>query len=544
MKKKTKSPPKFKPCHQNQIELLPPSLDELLPPDHIVRLVDRILDQMNIDKLLATYKGGGTTSYHPRMMLKVIVYAYTQKIYTSRRIAKALREQIPFMWLSGGNRPDFRTINRFRSSRLKKTISEVFGTLVEMLLDAGLVKLEDYFLDGTKIEANANRYSFVWKKSVANYEAKLQSKFRSLIKHIDHSNDEENARYGDRDLEELGEDSHVTSEQIEATLKKLEGLMSLRPDDGELKKSVKTVKEDLLPRQRKYERHREALGDRNSYSKTDPDATFMRMKDDHMKNGQLKPGYNIQAGVSNQFLIHYTTHQSPGDAGLLRSHFDAFQNQHNRMPDRVTTDAGYGSEENYEYLANAGSEAYVKYPGFYREEKRKHKTNPFLVEHLPYDEATDQFTCPAGKTLDFVVEKTRTSKTGYISNIRIYQCSDCSGCTLKTQCHKGQSNRRIEVNFRLRTLRRQARMRLDSDTGKMLRGRRLAEVESVFGQMKNRSFRRFILRGLDAVHLEFGLAAMAHNLMKLAVVIKKNDHLSRAFLLPRRIIDYFAFQIA
>jgi len=316
------------------------------------------------------------------------------------------------------------------------------------------------------------------------------------------------------------------------------------PEDKDLKKTVKTVKNDLLPRQKKYEQHREHLGDRNSYSKTDPDATFMRMKDDHMRNGQLKPGYNIQAGVSDQFVLHYTTHQNPGDAGLLKPHLETLKTQYDKMPDRVIADAGYGSEENYEYLIEEGVEAYVKYGGFYREEKRKYKKNPFVPEHLSYDESKDQFTCPDGKTLDFVEEKTRKSKNGYTSNLRVYECRDCSGCAFHPECHKGKGNRRIQVNERLRELRRQARLRLDSEEGKILRGRRLAEVESVFGQIKNRSFRRFTLRGLEGVHLEFGLAAIAHNLLKMVAMIKKNGDLLMNLFVPFRIRAILAFQIA
>jgi len=290
---------------------------------------------MNIDKILATYKGGGTSSFHPRMMLKVIVYGYTQKIYTNRRIAKAIREQIPFMWLSGGNRPDFRTIAHFRSSRLKGTIEEVFTSVMKLLLESNLVRLEDYYLDGTKLEANASRYSYVWKKSVNRYEAGLQAKLKVLLKEIDRQNKSEDLEYGDRDLEELGEDSHVSSDQIEKLLTELEEKLSLRPKDKNLKKSVKVLKKDILPRQQKYEKQREILGDRTSYSKTDPDATFMRMKEDHLKNGQLKPGYNIQIGVTDQFILHYSIHQSAGDASLLKPHIEGLRERYVFLPDRV-----------------------------------------------------------------------------------------------------------------------------------------------------------------------------------------------------------------
>jgi len=542
MKKKADIQPIFKPYHQNQVELLPPSLDELVPSGHLVRTVNHIIDQMNIDKIFATYKGGGTSSYHPRMLLKIIVYGYTQKVYSSRRLAKAVREQIPFMWLAGGNRPDFRTLNNFRSSRLKGHINDIFKTLVELLLDAGLVKLEDYFLDGTKIESRANRYSFVWKKSTANYEAKLQSKLRTLLKEIDRTNDEENARYGDRDLEELGEDSHVSSDQIEQTLKKLESKLSLQPDNKQLKKTVKTVKQDILPRQQKYEQQRRTLNGRNSFSKTDPDATFMRMKDDHMQNGQLKPGYNIQTGVSDQFILHYSIHQSPGDASLLKPHFESFKTSYNRMPDNVIADAGYGSEENYEYLEQNKTTAYVKYSGFYREEKRKFRNNQFLAQHLPYDPEEDVYVCPAGKRLCFTGEQSRRSLNGYQSVYRVYRCESCKGCTLKPQCHKGEYDRVIAVNCRLNELRKEARRLLDSPDGRRYRGRRLAEVESVFAQVKNRSFRRFTMWGLKGASVEFGLAAMAHNIMKLGEIMKKDGGNEHPFFFFWEISNFLCLQ--
>ena len=141
--------------------MLPTDIELHIPTQHLVRVVNDAIDKMNIEPLLRQYKGGGTSSYHPKMMLKVFVYAYTQKLYSSRQIAKALRENIHFMWLSGNNTPDFRTINRFRSSIMKEIIDEIFKNVLELLIEEDLVKLENYFLDGTKIEANANRYTYV-----------------------------------------------------------------------------------------------------------------------------------------------------------------------------------------------------------------------------------------------------------------------------------------------------------------------------------------------------------------------------------------------
>ena len=507
MKKRTHKRAVFKACHQNQTELLPPSLDELLPENHQVRLI-----------------------YHPRMLLRVLIYAYTQKIYTSRQIAKAIREQIPFMWLSGGNRPDFRTLNLFRSSRLSDTIEDIFTSILQLLIESELVSLDEYFVDGTKIEANANRYSFVWKKSTDKYEANLQNKIKELLRQINEENQLEQSRYGDRDLEELGENSHVSRERMDQMLKELEDRLSEKPQDKKLKKAVKTLKEDYIPRQEKYEHYQEILGDRNSFSKTDPDATFMRMKEDHMKNGQLKPGYNIQAGVENQFIIHYTIHQKPTDWTTLIPHMESFETRYDYFPDNIIADAGYGNEENYTYLSDKQpTTSYVKYPGYHKEKRRKHKNNPYLPNNLPYNEKTDTFTCPAGKRLVFGYESTRRGQTGFVSTYRSYQCESCSGCSLKEDCHQGKDDRIIHVNPQLNGYREQARALLDSQQGVIYRGRRCCEVESVFGQIKNRGFRRFGLRGLTKVNTEFGLVAIAHNLLKWWAVTKDNQQKTESF---------------
>jgi transposase len=194
----------FKPYAMNQPSLLPPSLDELIPEQHLVRVVNQAIEQIKLEPLLGQYKGGGTSSFHPKMMLKVMVYAYSQRIYTSRQIAKALRENIYFMWLSGRNAPDFRTLNDFRGRIMKPVIDQVFGAVVEYLVEAGYVKLEHYFLDGTKIEANANKHKVVWAKRNRKQQQRLQGKVQQLLQEIEETNAAEQAEYGEKDLEETG----------------------------------------------------------------------------------------------------------------------------------------------------------------------------------------------------------------------------------------------------------------------------------------------------------------------------------------------------
>ncbi|MDM7920481.1 MAG: IS1182 family transposase [Methanosarcina sp.] len=516
-KKRRRAQPVFKEYNQDQLLLLPPSLEELVPKNHVVRIVNKAIDQMNIHSIVKTYKGGGTSSYHPKMMLKVLIYAYTQRVYSSRQIAKALRENIHFMWLSGNNRPDFRTINRFRAEQLQGTIIEVFTLVVGLLSDHGLIKLENYFLDGTKIEADANKYSFIWKKSTERYKSRLQKQIVELLARIDTINDEENRQYGDRDLEELGEENPIHSEEIEAKIDELNKILAGIPDDSDKKKDLKELEESFLPRLKKYEKQESICGARNSYSKTDHDATFMRMKEDHMKNGQLKAGYNVQIGTENQFIIGYSIHQKPTDTTTFIPHLEMLKKQLGKLPDNVIADAGYGSEENYEYLKAEKVGNFVKYNYFHFEQKRAFKNNPYRAENFPYNPDTDEFTCPAGKAVRFTGMQTKKSETGFVQQYRIYTADNCKWCRRRKECHRSKYNRTIKINENLNTFKERVRENLLSTRGKALRSLRPVETESVFGQIKhNRMFKRFRLRGLNKVNIEWGLVSIAHNFLKMS----------------------------
>jgi len=519
MKRKRKRPaPVFKEYNQEQPLLLPPSLDELIPTNHVVRTMDRALEGLDLDMLIRRYPGGGSSSYHPHMMLKVLVYAYTQKLYSSRMIAKALREQIPFMWLSGNNRPDFRTINRFRATVMKDVVERVFGAVVELLLAKEMVRFEDYFLDGTKIEADAGKYTFVWRKSVVRNKTKLQARVRELLEHIDEVNERENREYGDLDLEELGEGVEITAAELDAVVERINnaGTDEQRDEGGDDKEELRIIREEYLPRLKKYEEQERICGGRNSYSKTDHDATFLRMKEDPMLNGQLKPGYNVQIGTENQYILGYSIHQRPTDTTTLIPHLEKLKGRWGKLPGTIVADAGYGSEENYVYLEGERVGSYVKYNYFHKEKKRKYREDPFRAEHLEYEAENDRYRCPSGRWLSYTGHKTRVSDTGFKQEYRVYTCEDCRWCRSRLLCHTSKYNRTIEINTRLNELRAKARANLDSEKGKLLRSRRPVEVESVFGHIKhNRGFRRFLLRGIDKVSMEWGLLSIAHNLLKM-----------------------------
>jgi transposase len=491
---------------------MPSDLEELVPAGHLVRVVDSAIERMDLKPLLRQYAGGGTSSYHPKMMLKVLVYAYTQQIYTSRQIAKGLRENVNFMWLSGNSHPDFRTINRFRGEVMKGIIQEVFGAVLELLIEAGYVKLEHYFLDGTKIEANANRYQWVWAKSTRKHREKLQEKVKALLEEIERENEEENEAYGDEDLEEMGGSGPIDAERLEKKIQELNERLSGGPGKGKLARAVRKLEREYLPRQRKYEEQERKLAGRNSYAKTDEGATFMRMKEDHMKNGQLKPGYNVQMGTENRFVVGFSVHQRPGDSTCLVPHLEALRARLGCLPENVIADAGYGSEENYAYLEGNRVGNYVKYSAFDREQK-KSRADPFAASEFVYDPQRDEFRCPAGQRLVYQRTHAKVTESGYHKQVRHYEATGCLGCRWRSDCTQAAANRSLQVNPSLEAMRSRARDNLCSEQGQLLRSRRMVEVESVFGRLKhNWGFRRFRLRGLDKVNIEWGLLCMAHDL--------------------------------
>jgi transposase len=534
--------PTFKEYTAGQASLIPPSWEELIPTGHPVRVVNRAVERINIEALLRKYKGGGTSSYHPRMMLKVLVYAYTQRVYSSRQIAKAMRENVNYIWLSGGNRPDFRTINAFRGERMQEVIEEVFTSVLELLVAEGYVKLENYFVDGTKVEANANRHKVVWAKSRAKYQQRLREKVQELLKEIDAVNTAEDEEYGDKDLDEMeGGKGGIDAEKLEKKIDELNRRLKEQPEDKQLAQAVKVMEKDYLPRQKRYEEQERKLAGRNSYSKTDEDATFMRMKEDRGAEKPLpKPAYNVQTGTEGQFVVGFSLHQRAGDTTCLIPHLEGVkaslqaivqrkpeilpqQDDHPRcLPRNISADAGYGSEENYAYFADHYLENYVKYNTFHREQQHHRKPELirkalFRTENLPYDAEKDAFTCPANQPLTYRGTSHERTENGYWTELRHYEASACRTCPLKPECTRAKHNRHLRVSFRLRRFREQARTNLLSEQGKALRIQRNVEVESVFGQIKhNMRFRRFSLRGLEKVKTEWGLVCIAHNMQKLA----------------------------
>ena len=493
---------------QGQTTLFPPSLEERIPENAPVRVVNYVVDRLDLTEVMSTYKGGGCSCYSPRMLLKVLFFAYMNNIYSCRKIERLMDENIQYMWLSGDQHPDFRTVNRFRSEHLKETIDGLFSQVVVMLVEEGYVSLREQYVDGTKIESKSNKYRFVWRKSVEKSKAKLERKIKAVLAEIekgiagDNAEDDDNA---------TPMDSRRLKERIDELNR------TKREERGkEEKRMMKELEGKMLPKLQEYEEHLEIMGERNSYSKTDHDATFQHMKEDHMGNGQLKPGYNLQIGTENQFVTNYALYPNPTDTLTLPSFLDHGKELTGTHPEACTADSGYGSEANYDYMEANHITPYVKYNYFHKEQKRAFREDPFRQENMHYNEDGDYLVCPSGQHMRRVGEHLTTDPSGHRHTIAVYRASNCEGCPLHARCFKGRGDREVEVNHNLRRHKAHARELLTSEEGLLRRSRRPIEPESVFGQMKhNMQYRRFRHTGKAKVHMDLGVFFIAFNLQKM-----------------------------
>ena len=512
----------FHPYTPNQLVLFPHRIDADIADNDSVRIVNAIVDNLHLEAFHKLYKEKGRSPYHPRMMLKVMLYAYMNNVYSCRKIEKLLLRDIHYIWLSGYEKPDFITINRFRN-RVKHEINNIFTQIVLILAAKGFLTLEVEYIDGTKMESKANKYTFVWRKSVERNRDKLMKKIRLLLEQIDGVIAQENAAA-------KGEAVEFTPSMLTEIVEELKTSLAATPTptDKENRKKLKEKKkqvkalEEHRDKLMEYDCHLEVLGERNSYSKTDKDATFMRMKEDAMRNGQTKPGYNLQIGTENQFITDFALFPNPTDTLTLIPFYHSFFRRYGMFPEKGVADAGYGSEENYRFMEENGIQGFVKYKWFHKEQKPRYKPNPFHSENFYYNAAEDYYVCPMGQHMTRIGIKKGKTESGYVTESVRYKAVRCEGCPLRGLCFKAGGDRIIEVNHRLNGYKHKARQRLTSEEGVIHRGKRCVEPEAVFGQMKhNMQYKRFRHFHLEKVSMDFAFFAIAFNIKKLCAKWQK-----------------------
>lgn len=518
----------FRSYDPDQTLLFPQRIDRDIPKDDPVRILKSVIESLDLSGFKKLYHERGRSPYHPKMMLMVILYSYMNNVYSCRKIEKLLYRDIYYIWLSGYQKPDFATINRFRN-RVKNEIGHIFTLLVLILVEKGFVTLEVEYLDGTKIESKANKYTFVWRKSVERNREKLLEKIRVLLQQIN---------------EQMAQDKAAEVDTLELTPQTLceiskefkEALGSAPEAKTKEEKAAQRGKNKMF---KELERHGEKLAEynsrleqmegRNSISKTDPSATFMRMKEDAMCNGQTKPGYNLQISSENQFITDFALFPNPTDTLTFIPFLGSFPGRYGRFPKRVVADSGYGSEENYRFMDEAGIEGFVKYNRFHLEHRPRYKPDTFHPDSLYYNEEGDYYICPMGQRMSRTGTLQTRTEGGYISQSACYRAIRCKGCPLRCLCYKAKANQRtIRVNHRLNSYKRKACELLTSEEGIKERGRRCIEPEAVFGQMKsNMAYRRFRHMGKDKVVMDFTFFAIAFNIKKLCSMMRKVDKKGR-----------------
>ncbi|MCS3050777.1 IS1182 family transposase [Parabacteroides johnsonii] len=518
----------FRSYDPDQTLLFPQRIDRDIPKDDPVRILKSVIESLDLSGFKKLYHERGRSPYHPKMMLMVILYSYMNNVYSCRKIEKLLYRDIYYIWLSGYQKPDFATINRFRN-RVKNEIGHIFTLLVLILVEKGFVTLEVEYLDGTKIESKANKYTFVWRKSVERNREKLLEKIRVLLQQIN---------------EQMAQDKAADVDTLELTPQTLceiskefkEALGSAPEAKTKEEKAAQRGKNKMF---KELERHGEKLAEynsrleqmegRNSISKTDPSATFMRMKEDAMCNGQTKPGYNLQISSENQFITDFALFPNPTDTLTFIPFLGSFPGRYGRFPKRVVADSGYGSEENYRFMDEAGIEGVVKYNRFHLEHRPRYKPDTFHPDSLYYNEEGDYYICPMGQRMSRTGTVQTQTEGGYISQSACYRAIRCKGCPLRCLCYKAKANQRtIRVNHRLNAYKRKACELLTSEEGIKERGRRCIEPEAVFGQMKsNMAYRRFRHMGKDKVVMDFTFFAIAFNIKKLCSMMRKVDKKGR-----------------
>jgi transposase len=495
--------------------VLPLDLGIRIGTEESVRLLLEVTERMDYRELYMAYKRQmRVDEATPKQMFQIVVYGYMNGVYSTRALEAACRNDIRFMYLLGNKRiPDHSRFGSFIRERLQSSVGEgLFYQLVKQLKERGEIDYAHLFVDGTKIEANANRYSFVWAKAVGKYEARLDEKLSAMLNRL-------TREYV------LGLPESTPEAYLSALEERASGMVFIHgrgKRKTQLQRDIETLTE-YLDRKAKYRDYNTAFQGRNSFSKTDRDATFMRMKEDHMKNGQLKPGYNLQLGVEGEYIVGVDLSPERSDELTLLNLLDRMNAHLGCRHETVVADSGYESEENYKGLEQRGQVAYIKPQNYEKSKTRKYRDNTYLREHMLYDAKEDTYTCPAGNLFTPRYETKRRSKSGFEARITVYECSGCEMCPQRKLCTHAKGNRQIRISKAFITLRQAALKRITSQMGKTLRLNRSIQSEGAFGVLKqDYGFRRFLRRGKGNVFTETLLYAMAFNINKLHAKILQN----------------------
>lgn len=501
---------------------LPLNLETIIPEDDSVRLLSQFVEEMDLTDLYSTYERIRENSVSPRTLLKIVLYSYMNNNYSSRSMEIKCKRDINFMYLlEGMSAPDHATFARFRSIHFAPCSKRILAEMSNLLFQSGEISGHDIFIDGTKIEAYANKYTFVWKKAVTKNQAKLGIKIADFVAECESLFDIKivyNNTIQIRQLKKLRKKLYVIKNAENITFVHGTGKRK-----SQIQKSIESL-EEYIARLKDYTNKIHICGNRNSFSKTDHDATFMRMKEDAMGNGQLKPAYNLQHGIDSEYVTWLTIGPQPTDTTTLIPFLKEAENYLDFKYTNIVADAGYESEENYLFIEDNHQVSFIKPSNYEISKTRKYQQDIGKIKNMTYCSDDDYYLCKNGKKLLMDYIKHTKSKTGYVSEKNIYKCKDCAGCPYKVECIKG-NNCKTPIEERTKVLqvaktfnqkRTEDLERILSDEGIILRINRSIQAEGSFGDIKqDMLFRRYLSRGNSNVLAESTLMAMARNINKL-----------------------------
>ena len=497
---------------------LPVFIAESLEICDPVLAFDRIMEEIEIEQYLKpeNRKRIGRPGYNRVNMLKTILYGFMDTGYVSlRELEDRCKVNLRYMYLMDSRTPSYHCFGDFINAELREGIEDIFKAVMEYIGVKDHVDMQHIYIDGTKLEANANKYSWVWRKGTEKSRYKLYGKVTALLSVIN-----EELIYSGLHIETGIE---YTPEQLFEQAERYAGIMGIdisqiKHGRGHRKTEQQRHYETLTSYARKLSEYTEKLRicgtNRNSYSKTDHDATFMRLKCDHMKNDQLLPSYNIQIAVADEYIVAVDVQQYRSDMDCFIPLMEKYRKLYGYYPKYPIADAGYGSFNNYIYCQIHGMEKYMKFPMYDKEANdEEYKNNPFRAVNFKAD-AAGNLVCPNGKKLRFAYRKAIKGNL-YGRQEEVYECEDCGFCPYAEQCKKGEGNRTASLNRELTAYHLEVLENLQSTHGALLRMNRSIQAEGTFGIMKqDRNYKRIVRRGLDFVRLELYLVSIGHNLYK------------------------------
>ncbi len=497
---------------------LPLFLSDFLEIRDPVLTFDQFMEGLDLEKYLKNIRPHqrGRIRYNPIDMLKTVLFGFMTSGYISlRELEDQCKVNIRFMYLMDRETPTYRTFGYFINEVLAGSIEDIFYDINHEIIRKENVDLNHIYIDGTKFEANANKYTWVWRKATEKSRYRLFSKITTLLEEINDTlaftgvKMQINAEYVPEELREMA-DAYASYCKLDKT--------TFVYGRGHRKTVFQRQYEQLIVYAEKLEEYVEKLSicgsERNSYSKTDHSATFMRIKTDYMGNDQLLPAYNVQIGVADEYIAVLNVNQYRSDMDSFVPLIETFYTHYGFYPKYPVADAGYGSYNNYLYCEEHGMEKYMKFPMYKKETKdKKYRENPYRVENFKRDEEGN-LICPNGKRMLFAYRsKVRGNKYGRQNEI--YQCEDCTGCPYASECKRTDKNRTVRLNEELSSFHKEVLENLESIHGALLRMNRSIQAEGTFGVLKqDRWYKRIVRKGIDSVKLELYLVAIGHNLYK------------------------------